>query len=111
MFVRQSTQNNKAKHKCATNFTEAEGIALHKPGACEAKQGNKTYLKHKCASNCTGAEGKALHKPDVCEAKHTKHKLLNKAKHKRVTNFTGVEGIALHKPGVCEANTQNKVTD
>ena len=38
MFVSQSTQNNNAKDKRATNFTEAEGITLLKPGACEAKQ-------------------------------------------------------------------------
>ena len=72
--VRKRTQNNKAKHKRATSFTEAEGKTLHKPCACEAKQ-----AKQKCASNFTGAERRALHKPNVCEVKHTKHKLLNKA--------------------------------
>ena len=30
------------QHKRATNFTGAEGIALHKPGVCEPK-----HAKHK----------------------------------------------------------------
>ena len=71
MFVRQSTQHNKAKHKRATNFTEAEGVALHKPGASEAKHTKHKLLnkaKHKRVTNFTGVEGIALHKPGVWEA-------------------------------------------
>ena len=45
--VRQSTQNNKAKHKRATNFTEAEGITLHRPCAREAKQAKQKLPKTK----------------------------------------------------------------
>ena len=45
MFVRQNIQSknllNKA-NKHATNFTGADGIALHKTGVCEAKQAKQS---------------------------------------------------------------------
>ena len=73
-------KQNKHKH---ANLTGAEGVALHKPGVCEAKHAKKKFwLKpQRRVTDFTGTEGKALHKPDVCEAKHAKQKLLNKAKY------------------------------
>lgn len=59
MFVRHTTQNNKAKHKPATNFTEAEGIALHKPGACEAKQGKQKLPTTKVCIKLYGGRRKS----------------------------------------------------
>ena len=59
MFVRHTTQNNKAKHKRATNFTEAEGIALHKPGACEAKQGKQKLPTTKVCIKLYGGRRKS----------------------------------------------------
>ena len=53
------------KHKHATNLTGTEGVALHKPGVCEAK-----HAKQKRVTGFKGAERKALNKPDVCEGQY-----------------------------------------
>ena len=67
VFVRQSTQNKhvsywikQIKQTRATNFTGAEGIALHKPGVCETKHGKHKLLTTRAGNKLREPRGKAL---------------------------------------------------
>ena len=65
MFVRQSTKSkkllNKAKYKTSVQQTlwePREGIALHKPGVCEAKHANHKLLTTKACNKLREPKGK-----------------------------------------------------
>ena len=57
------------QHKRATNFTGAEGIALHKPGVCEAKHAKHKLLTTKACNRCgTGSSAILIKQESVSRA-------------------------------------------